>query len=80
MELDVTISGVVLLVIALASAAGGLVLYRQSRRVGWRAIGMSAVALGVGALLVFALTVPVSNEGVAPEPVIAGIPVQTAPE
>ena len=73
MELDVTIPGVVLLIVALASIAGGLVLYRGSRRVGWRAVGMSAVALGVGALLVVALTLPVSTEGEAPEPVIGKV-------
>ena len=55
----------VLLVIALAAIGGGLVLYRGSRRVGWRAVGMSAFALGVGALLVFTLTLAVfqSSEG-----------------
>ena len=75
MELNVTISGLVLLVIAIASIAGGLVLYRGSRRVGWRAVGMSAVALGGGVLLVFALTLPVSTEGEAPEPVIGEAPI-----
>ena len=70
MDLNVTIPGMVLLVIALASIAGGLVLYRGSRRVGWRAVGMSAVALGIGVLLVFAITLPVSTEGEAPEPVV----------
>ena len=63
MDLNVTISALALLVIALASIAGGLVLYRGSRRVGWKAVGMSAVALGAGVLLVFALTLPVSTEG-----------------
>ena len=80
MELNVTISGLVLLVIAIASIAGGLVLYRGSRRIGWRAVGMSAVALGVGVLLVVALTLPVSTEGEAPEPVIGlGKVVSTQP-
>ena len=52
-------------VIALAGIGGGLVLYRGSRRVGWRAVGMSAIALGVGAMLVFTLTLFVfqSSEG-----------------
>ena len=49
-------SELILLVIALAAIGGGLLLYRRSRRVGWRAVGMSAFALGVGALLVFTLT------------------------
>ncbi len=70
MELDVTISIVVLLPVALALVAGGLVLYRRSARAGWRATGMGSLVLGVGTLLVFALTLPVSREGEAPEPVI----------
>ena len=70
MELNVTISALALLIVALASIGGGLVLYRGSRRVGWRAVGMSAVALGVGVLLVFVLILPVSTEGEAPEPAI----------
>ena len=70
MELNVTISALALLIVALASIGGGLVLYRGSRRVCWRAVGMSAVALGVGVLLVVALTLPVSTEGEAPEPVV----------
>ena len=73
MELNVAVSGTVLLVVALASIAGGLVLYRQSRRVGWMAIGMSSVALGVGVLFVFMLTLPVSTEGEAPEPVVVKV-------
>ena len=79
MELNVTISGLVLLVIAIASIAGGLVLYRGSRRVGWRAVGVSAVALGGGVLLVFALTLPVRTDDEAPKPVIgqASIPAQS---
>ena len=74
MELSVTMNGMVLAVIALASIGGGLVLYRGSRQVGWRAVGMSAVALGVGVLLVFALGLPVSQsrEGGSPGPVIVG--------
>ena len=75
MEINVNISAVLFLVIALASIAGGLVLYRGSRRVGWRALGMSAVALGAGVLLVVALTLPVSTEGEAPEPVIGQVPI-----
>ncbi len=56
-------SELILLVIALAAIGGGLVLYRRSRRVGWRAVGMSAFALGVGALLVFTLTLCVFQRG-----------------
>ena len=62
MEIDVTMLSLVLPAVALAAIAGGIVLYRGSRRVGWRAVGMSAVALGVGTLLVFAMTIPVSQE------------------
>ncbi len=53
-------------VIALAAIGGGLVLYRGSRRGGWRAIGMSAFALAVGALLVFTLTLPVFESSGGP--------------
>ena len=73
MELDVTISGLGPLVIALASIGGGLVLTdHQSRRAGWGAVGMSAVRAWRGVLLVLALTLPAfqSSEGQAPEPVI----------
>lgn len=75
MELNVTISAVALLVIALASIAGGLVLYRDSRRIGWKAVGMSAVALGVGVLLVFTLNSPVSTEGDPAEPLVGRAPI-----
>ena len=80
MELNVTVPGVLLLVLAFASIGGGLVLYRQSRRVGWRAVGMSAVALGLGVLLVFTLTVAVSTEGETREPVVVKglVPAQPA--
>ena len=74
MELNVTVSVVVLLPVALALVAGGLILYRRSTQAGWRAAGMGSLALGVGTLLVFALTLPVSTEGEAPEPVI-GAPI-----
>ena len=73
MELNVTISGLLGLVIALASIGGGLVLYIGGKRVAWRAVGMSAVGLGVGVLLVVIISVPVSKEGEAPDPVIAGV-------
>ena len=72
MDISLTFGVWVLLVVALGSIGGGLVLYRQSRRVGWRAVGMSAVALGVGVLLVSTLTFPLSQsgEGETPEPVV----------
>ena len=73
MELNVTISVLVLLPVALALLAGGLVLYRRSTREGWQATGMGSVALGVGLLLVFAVTLPVfhSSEGESPEPEVS---------
>ena len=84
MELNVTISVVVLLPVALVLVAGGLVLYRGSTRAVWRAAGMSSPALGVGTLLVFTLTLPVfySGEGQAPEPEIVKqlVPELAAPD
>ncbi len=81
MELNVTISVLVLLPVALALVGGGLVLYRKSTRAGWRAAGMGSLALGVGTLVVFTLTLPVfySSEGEAPGPVIVGqlVPTQS---
>ena len=65
-----------LLILGLASIGGGLVLYTQSRRVGWRAVGMTLVAGGVAAVLVVGLTVPVSTSGETPEPVIVGNAIQ----
>ena len=81
MELNVAISVLVLLPVALALVAGGFVLYRKSTQAGWRAAGMGSLVLGVGVLVVFALTLPVSQsgEGEAPEPVIAGAQAPTEP-
>ena len=81
MDMAVQIGVIAALVLALASMAGGVVLFRGSRQVDWRAVGMSAVALGVGVLLVFTLTFPVfqSSEGESREPVIAGKVVSTQP-
>ena len=68
MELNVTLSVLMLLPVALALVAGGFILYRKSKQAGWRAAGMGSLALGVGALLVITLTLPVfqSSEGEAP--------------
>ena len=73
MELNVTISVLVLLPVALALLGGGLVLYRRSTREGWQATGLGSVALGVGVLLVFTVTLPVfhSSEGESPEPAVS---------
>ena len=70
---------ILLLIFGVASIGGGLVLYLQSRRVAWRAVGMTFVAGGVAGLLVVALTVPASKSGEAPEPVIVkdSIPAQS---
>ena len=80
MDIAVQVGVVAALVLALASIAGGLVLFRGSRQVCWRALGMSAVALGVGVLLVFTLALPAfqSSEGQPPEPIIGGQVVSTA--
>ena len=76
MELNVTLSVLVLLPVALALVAGGFILYRKSKQAGWRAAGMGSLALGVGALLVITLTLPVfqSSEGEAPGTVTVGLP------
>ena len=79
MEITVQLGVIAALVLALASIAGGVVLFRGSRRVGWRALGTSAVAGGVGVLVVFALLLTVSSEGQAPEPIIVGKVVSTQP-
>ena len=70
MDVAVNVSGLVLAIGALAFIAGGAVLYRGSRRVGWRAVGVSAVAFGTGALLVVALTTPVFQSSDGPGPVV----------
>ena len=54
----------VLSVFGAAAIGGGFVLYRLSARVGWRAVGLSAVAGGVAAVLVVLLTVPVRTSGI----------------
>ena len=42
-----------------ASIAGGIVLYRGSGRVGWRAVGVAAAGGGAGLLVLTAIVVPV---------------------
>ena len=79
MEIAVQVGVVAALVLAVASIAGGVVLFRGSRRVGLRAAGISAVAGGVGVWVVFLALLAVSSEGQAPEPVIAGAVVSTQP-
>ncbi len=73
MEITVQVGVIAALVLALASIAGGVVLFRGSRRVGWRALGMSAIAGGVGVLVVFALLLPLSSEGQASEPIVGKV-------
>jgi hypothetical protein len=77
MDTTVTIGVIAALVLAFASIMGGVVLFRGSKRVGWRALGMSAVAGGAGVLVVFAMLLTVSSEGQAPEPVVVGQVVST---
>ena len=77
MELNVQIGIVGGLLLALASIGGGVVLYRGSRRVGWRALGMSAATAGVGFLVVLSLLLSVRSEGEPPAPTIQGTVVST---
>ena len=70
MNISIELGLVVTLVVGLGLIGGGLVLFAGSRRTGWRAIGMSAVAAGVGFLLALTLAVPTSREGDAPAPVV----------
>ena len=74
MDIGIDLDGIIwlaLLIFGLAGVAGGLVLYTLSRRVGWRAVGMSAAAAGAAALLVLPLTMVGSTDGEAPDPVIS---------
>lgn len=66
MEISIDLSGIVFiltLVLGPALIAGGFVLYRQAAGVGWRAVGMSAIAGGVGLLLLLALFLPATSSG-----------------
>ena len=79
MEVSIDLSGIVFiaaLVLGPALIAGGFVLYRQAAGVGWRAVGMSAIAGGVGILLLIALFLPASSSGKAVS-VTAGPVVET---
>ena len=79
MDIAVQVGVIAALVLAFASIAGGVVLFRGSRQVGWRALGMSGVAGGISVFVVFALLLTVSSEGEAPEPVVVGKVVTTEP-
>lgn len=64
MEVSIDLSGIVFivaLVLGPALIAGGFVLYRQAAGVGWRAVGMSAIAAGVALLLMLALFLPATS-------------------
>jgi hypothetical protein len=79
LEVSIDLSGIVFilaLVLGPALIAGGFVLYRQAAGVGWRAVGMSAIAGGVGILLLIALFLPASSSGKAVS-VTAGPVVET---
>ena len=83
MNVEIDLGGIIwlaLLIFGLAGVAGGLVLYRLSRRVGWRAVGMSAAAAGAAALLVLPLTIVGSTDGEAPDPVISTQTIAPQPE
>jgi hypothetical protein len=80
MDIAVQVGIIAALVLALASIFGGVVLYRGSTQVGWRAAGMAAIAGGAGVLLVFSLLLNVSSEGQAPEPVVVVEAVSAQPD
>jgi hypothetical protein len=80
MDIVVQVGIIAALVLALASIFGGVVLYRGSTRVGWRAAGMGAMAGGAGVLVIFSLVLTMSSEGQAPEPVVVGEVVSTQPD
>lgn len=69
---------VALFILSVAAIGGGFVLYRQSVRTGWRAIGMSAIAGGVAALLFLTLSFPLIRSGGPSEPVISTGPAATS--
>jgi hypothetical protein len=62
MNISIEFSIVLLILAGFAAIGGGVVLLWQSKRVGWRAVGASAVALGIGVFLVIATTYTASSE------------------
>ena len=52
MDIAVQVGVIAALVLALASIFGGVVLYRGSTQVGWRAAAVGAIAGGAGVLVV----------------------------
>jgi hypothetical protein len=64
LEVSIDLSGIVFIAALLLGPAligGGVVLYRQAAAVGWRAVGMSAIAAGVALLLMLALFLPATS-------------------
>jgi len=75
-DLSVAIEGggillITLLIAAAALIGGGVVVYRHSKGVGWRAGGMSALAVGISLLLFLATVFPIRSGGEAQEPVVS---------
>jgi hypothetical protein len=58
LDVSIDLSGIVFIP---ALIAGGFVLYRQAADVGWRAVGMSAIAAGIVLLLLIALFLPATT-------------------
>ena len=78
--MDWLTDGMIIMALAIIGAgliAGGVVSYRGSARVGVRAFGASAVAVGVVMWAVVAFTAPVSvsysGEGPSPPPVVEAV-------
>jgi len=76
MDLSIVVDagGILLIALLIAAAAligGGIVAYRHNRGVGWRAGGMSAVAVGMSMLLFLAAVFPIRSGGEAQEPVVS---------
>jgi len=78
---DMDAVGILLIAVLIAAPAligGGIMVYRHSKGVGWRAGGMSAVCVGIGLLLLLALVLPVSRQGEAQEPIVSYDPVTSS--
>jgi len=83
MDLSIVVDagGILLIALLIAAAAligGGIVAYRHSRGVGWRAGGMSAVAVGISMLLFLAAVFPIRSGGEAQEPIVSYQPAMSS--
>ena len=82
-DLSVAIEGggillITLLIAAAALIGGGVVVYRHSKGVGWRAGGMSALAVGISLLLFLATVFPIRSGGEAQEPIVSYEPAMSS--